>query len=265
MGPARGAGHHRRHGLGQCRLVGVGAPAGNGALARCRPTKWVTREPEFWRQRLSRRAPPQMQVKRKRSPSRVVHSSVEVKFWAEHLPTVDQVRPAHCPYCGRSSRPVGGGLVLVGHGTRERQVRGPLTPGTSTLHTIIQVRRYRCRGCGAVVTVLPRGVVACRHFGAGAIGLALHAWALEKRPLNSVRESMGGRDEEHRGWPTARRWVDAIQAGRMFGSHVRPCPQGWRRVRIAERAATTLMGLGRPVANSVDSGVQVFVGAALAA
>jgi hypothetical protein len=51
----------------------------------------------------------------------------------------------------------------------------------------------------------------------------------------------------------------------MFGSHVRPCPPGWRRVRIAERAATALMGLGRPVADSEDSRVQVFVGAALAA
>lgn len=153
----------------------------------------------------------------------------------------------------------------MGHGTRERQVRGPLAPGAELLHAIIRVRRYRCLGCGAVITVLPRGVVAYRHFGAGAIGLALHAWGLEKRPLNLVREALGGRDEEQRGWPAARRWVDAIQAGRMFGSHVRPCPPGWRRVRIAERAATVLMGLGRPMANSGDSGVQVFVGAALAA
>jgi hypothetical protein len=51
----------------------------------------------------------------------------------------------------------------------------------------------------------------------------------------------------------------------MFGRHVRPCPPGWRRVSIAERAVTTLLGLGRPVANSDDAGVHVFVGAALAA
>lgn len=206
-----------------------------------------------------------MQIKRKRSPSRVVHSSVEVKFWAEHLPSVDQVRPAHCPCCARSSRPVGAALVLVGHGTRSRQVRGPLTPGMASVQSVIRVRRYRCRACGGVVTVLPRGAVAGRHFGAGAIGLALHGWALDKRPLNAVRELLGGRNEEQRGWPAARRWVDAIQAGRMFAGHVRPCPPGWQRIRIAERAATTLMGLGRPVADSEDLQVQVFVGAALAA
>lgn len=206
-----------------------------------------------------------MQIKRKRSPSRVVHSSVDVKSWAERLPSVDQVRPAHCPGCGCSSGPVGKRMMLVGHGTRQRQVRGPLAPGATALHTVIRTRRYRCRGCGAIVIVLPRGVVAGRHFGAGAIGLALHGWSMEKRSLDQVREALGGRDEERRGWPAARRWVDAIQAGRMFGEHVRPCPTGWSRVCIAEHVVSTLLDLGRPVANSDDAEVQVFMGAGLAA
>jgi hypothetical protein len=51
-------------------------------------------------------------------------------------------------------------MMLVGHGTRERQVRGPLAPGAMALDTVIRARRYRCRGCGAIVTVVPRGVIA---------------------------------------------------------------------------------------------------------
>jgi hypothetical protein len=156
-------------------------------------------------------------------------------------------------------------MMLVGHGTRERQVRGPLAPGAMALDTVIRARRYRCRGCGAIVTVVPRGVMAGRHFGAGAIGLALHRWSKEKRSLAEVRETLGGRDEERRGWPAARRWVDAIQAGRMFGEHVRPCPTGWSRVRIAEHVVSTLLDLGRVVTNSEEAEVQVFMGAGQAA
>lgn len=99
--------------------------------------------------------------------------------------------------------------------------------------------------CGAIVTVLPRGVIAGRHFGAGAIGLAPHGWSSKKRSLDQVREVLGGRDEERRGWPAVRRWVDAIQVGRMFGGHVRPCPTGWSRVCIAEHVVSVLLDLGR--------------------
>ncbi len=93
----------------------------------------------------------------------------------------------------------------------------------------------------------------------------MHGWGLERRSLDDVRRAVGGRDVECRGWPAARRWVDAIQAGRLFGGLVRPCPPGFSRLRIAERTATTLLELGRPVADSPDPHVQVFVGAGLAA
>jgi hypothetical protein len=206
-----------------------------------------------------------MCIKRTKSIPRVVHSEVDVKFWAESLPSVARARPAQCPCCSAPSQPVGHPLGLVGHGTRERQVRGPLAPGAGTTQSVIRVRRYRCRICGAVITVVPRGVARGRHFGAGAIATALHSWGLERRPLDEVRRAVGGQDVECRGWPAARRWVDAVQAGRLFGGHVRPCPPGWPRSRIAERAATTLLGLGRPVADSADPQVQLFAGAALAA
>jgi hypothetical protein len=36
---------------------------------------------------------------------------------------------------------------------------------------VLLVRRYRCRRCGAVAVVVPRGVLRRRHFGASAIAL----------------------------------------------------------------------------------------------
>ena len=95
--------------------------------------------------------------------------------------------------------------------------------------------------------------------------MALHGWSRGKRSLDQVREALGGRDEERRGWPAARRWVDAIRAGRMFGEHMRPFPTGCSRLYIAEHVVSTLLDLGRPVANSDDAEEQVFVGAGLAA
>jgi hypothetical protein len=225
----------------------------------------VTRGPKFTDQNPLVVLRDEMQIRSKRSPSRVVHSGIDVKAWAQRCPSVEQARPAHCPRCGCSSRPVGKPLALVGHGKRERQVRGPLAPGSTTSYSVILVRRYYCRNCKAVVTVVPQGVIGGRHFGAGAIASALYEWSIRRRSLNSIRERVGGRDVERRGWPAARRWVDAVEAGCLFSAHVRPCPPDSERRRIAERAVTTLIALGRPVANSDDVGVQLFTGAELAA
>ena len=43
-------------------------------------------------------------------------------------PSVEEVRPARCPDCGVASKPVGGGVVVQGHGLRTRQLRGPQAP-----------------------------------------------------------------------------------------------------------------------------------------
>jgi hypothetical protein len=83
-------------------------------------------------------------------------------------------------------------MGLVGHGLRERQVRGPPDAQGEAVVQVIRVRRYRCRRCGITLTVVPRGVVARRHFGAGAIGLGLLLWSVQGRPLRVVRETVGG-------------------------------------------------------------------------
>ena len=95
-------------------------------------------------------------------------------FWKpESLPEVDDVRPARCSTCGKPARE-SGRIHLQGHGKRirsvvvlaalfgdEMQIRG------------CWVRRYRCCRCGAVLTVLPMGVLARYLYSVAAIVVAL--------------------------------------------------------------------------------------------
>ena len=59
----------------------------------------------------------------------------------------------------------------------ERQVLGPGSPGAAPAHIVVQLRRYRCRACNAILIVGPRGLVPRRWYGAGAIALALVMYA----------------------------------------------------------------------------------------
>lgn len=80
------------------------------------------------------------------------------------------------------------------------------------------VRRYLCTRCAAVLTVVPREIVARRHFGAGAIGIALALLGLLGHPQHAVRDAVGGRSGSRSGWITLRRWLRAIADGRLFGA-----------------------------------------------
>src|SRR5690606_12136827 len=59
--------------------------------------------------------------------------------------------------CGEAGS--GRRLGLVGHGLRERQVLGPLSASGAPEQVVLLVRRYRCRGCEAIVMSMPRGVL----------------------------------------------------------------------------------------------------------
>lgn len=164
-------------------------------------------------------APRRAQSFLRKTPSecRVVHSEIEVKFWAEGVPPAERVRPACCPRCGAAARPLGGRLGLVGHGLRDRQVRGLLEPHGIAGIIIVRVRRFRCLGCGAVITVVPRGVAARRHFGAGSLGLGLFLLG-RGESYRKIRDRLGGLGPpEDRGWRTLRRWGSAAGRGALLG------------------------------------------------
>lgn len=200
---------------------------------------------------------------RRQSGEGIVYSAIEVKKWAEEIPSAERARPACCSRCGVASRPLGTALVLVGHGRRERQVRGPRDATSEAEIRTISVRRYRCRLCGGLTTVLPRGLTARRHYSASAIGLSLCLFGMRGLSLGETRRRVcpwrAGFETER--WTTLPGWLTAIAEGRLL-SEVRPSPPSFSLREQAERAAATLCAL------SLEGGsleAQAFAGAALAA
>jgi hypothetical protein len=200
---------------------------------------------------------------RRQSGEGIVYCAIEVKKWAEKVPGVEQVRPACCSQCGAASRPPGAALVVIGHGLRERQVRGPADPAGAPEIRMIFVRRYRCRLCGGITTVLPRGLCARRHYSASAIGLGLCLFGLDRLTVAETRRRIcpwrAGFEAER--WTTLGSWIVAIEQGRLL-SRVRPCPPGFSLQARAERAAATLCALSL---SPGSLGARAFEGAALAA
>jgi len=181
-------------------------------------------------------------LSKKRSNKGIVHSDIDVKTWLLGLPTCEQARPACCPHCGRAGHAIGQVVGLVGHGVRERQLHGAIEPGEPSAVVVLRVRRYRCRWCRHTVTVLPRGVVARRHYGGYAIASALWQYGVQGRTLEQTRELVAGGNTFDPGWPSMRRWAQAALRGELFRD-VRPWPSSWTVRQQAERIATTLLAL----------------------
>ena len=85
---------------------------------------------------------------------------------------VDDVRPASCWVCGQPSKSTGR-VHLHGHGWRVRNVV-VLAALFADMAKVGEcwVRRYRCRRCGAVLTVLPAGVMKRYLYCAASIVVA---------------------------------------------------------------------------------------------
>jgi hypothetical protein len=134
------------------------------------------------------------------------------------------------------------------------------------LEVSIQLRRYRCRACGAVVTVAPRAVVCKRLYSAAAIGLALALWAVGRMSAREVRQRVSPWTcvgyAAAAGWTTLGRWAQAVLERRLFPA-VRLVPEGWSPRKVAERVATTLAAMALP---SSDGSLPelAFLGAARA-
>lgn len=186
----------------------------------------------------------------------VVHSSPDVKFWIENLPTVDEVRPARCPDCGAASRPVGEAIVVVGHGKRERCVAHIRRPNAEITSVTFFVRRFLCRACKATITVLPRALASRRRYSLCAIAVALALWSTNDQSAEAVRDQLlADQVSFEPGWPVLRRWARAVEfstLGIRDGSPKRRA--AWITQRIAGRAPPANRHL--PI---VD---QVFFGAA---
>jgi hypothetical protein len=120
---------------------------------------------------------------------------------------------------------------------------GPTEAEGAPAAPTVRCRRFRCLRCHAVVLVVPRAVLARRWYSGSAIALALALFGIERAAPAAARKRVSPfKVVGHRaatGWVTLGRWADAVRAGRLF-SKVRPCPPGFTRRQVAERAATTL-------------------------
>lgn len=199
------------------------------------------------------------------STFRIVYSELDVKSWAARFPTAAEVRPARCPSCGAESQPAGGCIVLHGHGLRTRDQWGP--PEATAEPVIIEVtcRRYACQRCGAVISVVPRGILYRRLYTAAAIALALTLWGIEALAPRDVRarvspwRTVGATAAG--GWASLRRWARAVRAGAVFG-HVRASPLGSRLREVAARAATTFAAFAPSSADALPLAARAMLGAA---
>jgi len=122
----------------------------------------------------------------------------------------------------------------------------------------VTVRRYRCRGCGAVVTVVPRGVVPRRRYRLRGVAWALGRWwqglsAAEAREQVSPFRHVG--EEARRGWRSLRRWVDLL--GAAVGLDAMGSP--YRRLEgvLQQLAARALRASGDLVHDAVEGVVLV--------
>lgn len=154
---------------------------------------------------------------------------------------MDEVRPAHCVACKAASRVVGESLAIHGHGFVQRQIRGPPTVDGRPTTDVIDVRRFECQRCGAVMTVVPREVLRGVLYAASAIGLALFLYGVDGLSARKVRERVSvfpAQDASTPGWPTLRRWI--ARAESLWRLERAPLPNGSTRQR-AERAAMQLV------------------------
>jgi hypothetical protein len=199
-------------------------------------------------------------LKSTQSSSRIVHHSLGVKSWIESPPSVEEARPGACVACSAASRPTGGRLVLHGHGLRARQVCGPIDADSEPGWVVIACRRYDCRACGSIMTVVPRGIAPRRHYGHAAIAMALALWAIVGAPVEDIRRRVCAWRHSHeapRTWPTLRRWARAARAA-----------LGDARLALelaAARAAQIAIGRAPPEARHAPRWAQAFAGGSVMA
>lgn len=196
--------------------------------------------------------------------SRIVHIGIDVKSWTARLPAVDEVRPGRCVACGAPSRPAGGRIVLHGHGVRTRDQWGPLSATAPSAVIEIVGRRYECQKCGAVMFVVPGGVLRRRLYSAAAIALALAVWSLEEEAPAEVRARVSPwrmvGPAAAAAWASLRRWAKAVRAGWLFPV-VRALPGDARLREVAGRAATTLAAHAPSSTDGLSLATRAFLGA----
>ncbi len=154
--------------------------------------------------------------------------------------------------------------MVVGHGVVDRHVLGPSVVGGAPEQVVVQLRRYRCRACKAILMVGPRGLVRRRWYGAGAVALALalHAGGATSAAVRARTGSVRvvGASAVDR-WATLVRWIEAARHGELFG--VAALGQLGRRTITSHVTHTLAARAGHKLGD--DLAERAFEGASIAA
>jgi hypothetical protein len=141
---------------------------------------------------------------------------------------------------------------------------GPNAPGGAPSVWSLELRRYKCKRCGAIIEVVPPSVEPRRLYSRQAIAWALKLFgvdllstantALRLQPWHQLGFAA------RRTWIQLRRWCRAIGLGALFG-FVRKAPQNWTHRQVAERAAMTIVAFAPLDMRQRDLCDQVWAGA----
>jgi hypothetical protein len=129
---------------------------------------------------------------------------------------------------------------------------------------VIVVRRYRCKLCGAVMTVLPSLAQPLKHFSGGAIALALALWGLCGKSAEAVREQVNDwrtTGPGARGWRSLSRWATDASSGVLFAGLKLIAVSGDAIARAA-RISQALCGWAPSEQRTQALAAQAFAGAA---
>lgn len=109
--------------------------------------------------------------------------------------------------------------------------------------------------CGAILTVVPRGVAPRRHYGHAVIAMALALWAITQEPEAEIRRRVCARRisvESPARWPTLARWARAARDA------LGPATSSLKDA--AARAAQIAIGHAPPALRRAPRAAQAFAG-----
>lgn len=171
----------------------------------------------------------------------VISSGFDVKEFVLELRSVNVLRPVRCPKCGCSAYD-GSRVVIYGHGKRARGFEGRTTLEGTPESGTLQIRRFRCTACRAVITVLPQDLACGHQYLQTTIALVVALWGLAAHSLSSLRKDWSAQRvlgwAAQRDWPMVRRWA----------------------LRLHHRITGTMSREARQVAAVVGQHVQSYIG-----
>lgn len=130
------------------------------------------------------------------------------------------------------------------------------------MQVVVEVRRYLCRTCGAVMTVVPKELLPGRLYGATSIALALALWGLDRHSAREVRQRVAPgwlAPEEVRSWASLRRWAAEAHDRKLWPRlHVVLCGDSRD---LAGEVASALAGFAPPTDRAGPTAARTWTGA----